>query len=97
MKSEYQIEIIDRIRKLREEKKYTQEKLAYAIGLSPGQIGNIESPKFVLKYTLEHIYKICNEFHIPIEHIFLEDSDFENKVNIDIINLLISKIVQYEK
>ncbi len=37
MKSEYQIEIIDRIRKLREEKKYTQEKLAYAIGLSQGR------------------------------------------------------------
>lgn len=95
MKSEYQIEIISKLIRLREANGYSQEKIGILLGLSSGQIGNIESPKYPHKYTLEHIYKICNEFNTHIEHIFIEDSDYET--NIDIINLLISKIIQYGK
>ncbi|ETD21610.1 MULTISPECIES: helix-turn-helix transcriptional regulator [Prevotellaceae] len=95
MKTEYQNYIIYRIRQLREERGYTQGKVASVIGISNGQMGNIESPKTSHKYTLSHILRICREFRFPIEQIFLEDEDF--KKNTDLINLLIEKIVKYEQ
>lgn len=95
MKSEYQNHIIYRIRQLREEHGYTQGKIASVIGISNGQMGNIESPKTSHKYTLAHIQQICKEFKHPIEQIFLEDEDFST--NNDIISLLIEKIVKYEQ
>ena len=94
MKNEYQNDIIGRIRKLREERGYTQSKIADIIGISNGQMGNIESPKTPHKYTLAHIHNICKEFNIPIEQIFLDDNDYAK--NIDLINLLIEKIIEYE-
>lgn len=95
MKTRYQNEIIDKVRKLRHERKYSQSEVAALLGISDGQMGNIESPRTSYKYTLEHLYKICREFGYPIDHLFLEESDYE-KEN-DIISLLISKIVCYER
>lgn len=95
MKSKYQCQIIYRIRQLREERGYTQSKIAGVIGISNGQMGNIESPKTPHKYTLSHILQICREFQLPVEQIFLEDQDFAK--NTDIINLLVEKIVKYEQ
>lgn len=95
MKTKYQNFIICRIRQLREEYGYTQGKIASIIGISNGQMGNIESPKTPHKYTLAHIQQICKEFNIPIEQIFLEEEDF--KSNADVISLLIDKIIQYEQ
>ena len=51
-KTEYQLEVISRIRKLRIENEVSQVGLANLIDISNGQIGNIESPKFQHKYTL---------------------------------------------
>lgn len=95
MKSEYQNYIINRIRQLREERGYTQGKVASIIGISNGQMGNIESHKTSHKYTLAHIQRICREFKLPIEQVFLENEDFAR--NTDLINLLIEKIVKYEE
>ena len=93
MKSEYQNYIINKIRRLREEHQYSQEKIAILLGLSNGHIGNIESPKKIHKYTLNQIFKICLEFNYPIEQIFLEEEDY--KANIDIISNVIKKIILY--
>lgn len=93
MKSDYQNYIIHRIRMLREERRYTQGRIADVIGISNGQMGNIESPKTAHKYTIAQIQQICKEFNIPIEQLFLEDEDFAKDV--DIISLLIDKIVKY--
>lgn len=95
MKSDYQNYIVHRIRLLRKERGYTQGKIANMIGISNGQMGNIESPKTSHKYTIAQIQQICKEFTIPIEQIFLEDEDF--KKDIDIISLLIDKIIKYEQ
>lgn len=95
MKSEYQNEIIDKVRKLRREKNYSQAEVAALLGISDGQMGNIESPRTSYKYTLEHLYKICREFRYPIDHLFLEVEDYEKAD--DIISLLIGKIVRYER
>ncbi len=95
MKSDYQNEIIDKVRKLRREKDYSQAEVAALLGISDGQMGNIESPRTPYKYTLEHLYKICREFRYPIDNLFLEDEDYEKAD--DIVNLLIGKIVRYER
>lgn len=95
MKSEYQNYIVNKIRRLREERKYSQENIASLLGLCNGHIGNIESTKTKHKYTLNHIFKICQEFNYPIEQIFLDEEDY--KTNIDIVSNIIQKIIQYEE
>lgn len=93
MKSEYQNFIIMKLRKLREEFHYSQKDIATILGISPGQLGNIESPKATNKYTLSQIYTLCGIYKIPIEQIFIEDEELY--LGKDIINLLISKIIKY--
>ena len=92
--TEFQIEIINKVRKMREANKYSQIQLANYLGLSDGQIGNIESLKYPQKYTLSQLYRICKLFRTPIEHLF---TDNEYAKNIDIIDLLIQKIIEYEE
>ena len=94
MKNEYQNDIIGRMRKLRGEYGYSQSKIAYLLGISNGQMGNIESPKAPHKYTLAQIQKICRELNFPIEQVFLDDGDYAK--NMDLISILIEKIVEYE-
>lgn len=95
MKSQHQIEIIDRIRRLRHERRCSQAGLAVLLGISRGQVGSIESCRDTHKYTLGQIHTICQEFNYRIEHLFLSEEDFENGSNI--IDTLISKIAEYEK
>ncbi len=93
MKTEYQNSIILRLKKIRMEFGYSQKDVAMLLGISPGQMGNIESPKAANKYTLNQISILCKNFNIPIEQIFIEDDDYGKGT--DIINLLISKIIKY--
>ncbi|MBO5026803.1 MAG: helix-turn-helix domain-containing protein [Bacteroidaceae bacterium] len=95
MKTEYQIEIIGKVRKLREANQYSQNQLANHLGLSDGQIGNVESLKYSQKYTLSQLYKICKLFHISIEQLFINDDEYSK--NINVVDLLIQKIIQYEE
>lgn len=89
-KTDYQLQIIAAIRKIREEHGYSQIKIANLLGITYGQMGNIESSKMPTKYTLSQIAKICEHFNVPIECIFLEEC--KNK---DIIKSLINKIILY--
>lgn len=93
MKTEYQNYIITRLRAFREEHKYSQKDIAEVLGISPGQMGNIESPKAANKYTLSQIYTLCGTYNIPIEQVFIEDDEFLSGT--DIINLLITRIIRY--
>ena len=45
MKTQFQYEVNSRLKKLREEKKYTQASISKLLEISPGQLGNIESIK----------------------------------------------------
>lgn len=92
MKSDYQQFIIAKLRKLREERGYSQQKLGIILGLSNGQIGNIESLSRPHKYTLSQIKILCNHFNIRIEQIFLDDEDYKDG---EIIKVLIDKIIEY--
>lgn len=85
--------IILKIRNLRMEHGLSQQGLSNVLGVSEGQIGNIESPRFQHKYTLKQIYKFCKFIEYPFERIFLTDDEISsgNKTN-----LLIERIIEYE-
>ena len=70
-KTEYQLEIILKIKELREANNVSQKELSNLLEVAPGLIGSIESPKFPHKYTLSQIYKICHYFNITIEQLSL--------------------------
>ena len=75
MKTEFQYEVISRLKKLREEKNYTQASIAKLLEISPGQLGNIESIKQEHKFTLAQILRICDELNVSIESIFLPEKE----------------------
>ncbi len=70
-KTDFQLSIIAKITHLRQVHRLTQIQIAEILDLnSAGQIGNIESPKYPHKYTLEQIYIIVTYLNYPIETIF---------------------------
>lgn len=93
-KSTYQEKIINLLRKERLDRHYSQGRIADILGISYGQMGNIESSKFKAKYTLEQIYTLCKNFRINISDVFLSQEDFANNKNI--IDNLITNIIKYE-
>ncbi len=95
MKTEYQQEIIHKLRQLRQEHNTSQSAIATLLGISPGQDGNIESFRTGHKYTLKHIKAICDEFKYPVDRIFISDDDYSGDT--DIISLLITNIIHYEE
>ena len=73
MKTQFQYEVISKLKKYREEKNYTQASIAKLLGISPGQLGNIESYKQGHKFTLAQILKICDFLKIDIVDILLPE------------------------
>ena len=95
MKTEYQIEIIFKIKQEREARGLGQKNIAHILGISEGHVGNIESPKFPQKYTLKQIDILCKYFKMPTEQLFIPD-DIYVKEGINITTLLVEKIIEYE-
>lgn len=77
MKTQFQYEVISKLKKYREEKNYTQASIAKLLGISPGQLGNIESYKQDHKFTLAQIMKICDLLEIDILDIILPERGTE--------------------
>ena len=95
-KTEFQIEIINKLKELRHSGNISQAQICEIIGInSLGQIGNIESPRFKHKYTLKQIYLLANYFKYPFEKIFLTDLELEKSKD-EVINILILKLIAYE-
>lgn len=92
MKTEFQYEVISRLKKLREDKNYSQASLAKLLEISPGQLGNIESYKQDHKFTLAQILKICDLLEIKIEEVLLPNKE----VNVEIRDV-IEAIVKYQE
>ncbi len=96
-KTEIQLKIIHKLRYLRQYYNLSQVQICDILGLnSAGQIGNIESPKFKQKYTIQQIYKLANFFNYPVEKIFLTDKELE-KSTTEVVNDLILRLIDYEK
>jgi len=93
MKTNFQNEIINKLKTAREANGLSQANIANKLGISYGQMGNIESPKQNHKYTLAQIYVLCKYLERPIEDIFLTQEEKQG----DIIDKLVSNIIAYEK
>lgn len=96
MKKEIQLEVINKVRKIRQDNDISQAILAEILGLnSYGTIGNIESNKYTHKYTLNQLYTISNHFKYPFEKLFLSES--ERKLDKEqFTKILIKKIIDYD-
>lgn len=96
MKTEIQLKVIDLIREYRNNIELSQAGLADILEISYGLIGNIESPKFAQKYTINQLYRLTKFFEIPFETLFLEE-DESNMSKRKVIDLLIKKISEYDR
>ena len=91
----YQDNIIQTIKKIRLEKNISQAKLSELLGISRGQIGNIENPNYTHKYTLKQIVAICKHLDYPIEKIFLPGVTVAPECS-NAINSLMDSIIKNE-
>ena len=94
MKTAFQNDVVFRIRALREKNGYSQLRIAQLLGLSSGQIGNIETPKQPHKYTLAQLEVLCREFNMPIEQLFCSSQEEARKIS---IKDLVHKIIEYQQ
>ena len=92
---DYQDKIIQTIKKIRLEKNLSQAKLSELLGISRGQIGNIENPNYTHKYTLKQIVTICKHLDYPIEKIFIPEMTLAHDCS-EAINALMESVVRYE-
>ena len=67
VKTPADIYVIEAIRKERMAQKVSQAMLAYGIGVSKGFIGMAESPKYDIKYNVNHINEIAKNRCNPEE------------------------------
>jgi transcriptional regulator with XRE-family HTH domain len=92
---DYQDKIIQRIKKLREDNGISQAKLSEILGISRGQVSNIENPHYSHKYTLKQIDTICKHLDYPIEKIFLPNVKIAPECS-EAVDAVISNIIKYE-
>lgn len=93
---DYQDKIIQRIKKLRTDKGISQAKLSEILGISRGQMSNIENPNYPHKYTLKQIDTLCKALNYPIERVFLPDTEIAPACS-KVVDELIKSIVNYEQ
>lgn len=94
-KTQYQIDTINKIKKLRLINNFSQSQISSILGISAGQVGNIESLKYSHKYTLKQIFTITQFFNQKVENIFLSQDEAKLPKEL-IIPLLITKIIEYD-
>lgn len=92
--SEIQEQVIQTIKRLRTERGISQLALSNILGISDGQVGNIESPKYQHKYTLKQLYDFCSFVQYPFENLFLSKDELQSK---EAIRILIDKIIKYDE
>jgi DNA-binding XRE family transcriptional regulator len=92
---DYQDKIIQTIKRIRIERDISQAKLSELLGISRGQVGNIENPNYTHKYTLKQIVTICKLLDYPIEKIFIPEMTIAPECS-NAINTLMERIVRYE-
>lgn len=92
MKTEFQCNIIAKLKSRREELGFSQVSIAMYLRISPGQLGNIESYKRPHKYTLKQISLLCRMLDVDIATLFMPDNVTNKNMN-----TLIEQIIRYEE
>lgn len=62
--------VVDKVREIRLDKKYSQTKLSIDMGLSEKFVGNVESTKTNDKYNINHLNKIAEVLDCSIKDFF---------------------------
>lgn len=93
MKTDYQLTVIGRLKALRESRNLSQAAVARLLGISPGQLGNIESYKRSHKYTLRQIYTLSQHFGIELEQLIPTDKAYATEGG---VNSIIESIIKYQ-
>lgn len=93
MKTDYQQQVINRIKLIRESKGFSQLAFSKLLDISPGQMGNIDSCKQPHKYTLKQILRICDFLEITIEEVFFADNE---KCEMFSTRNVINAIIKYQ-
>ena len=91
-KTDIQIQVINRIKKIRLSQDVSQREFANMLDITAGEIGNIESLKYKNKYTLRQLVAISNKMNIPIIDLLYDDDE---KDNVEGINDILKRIVFY--
>lgn len=81
MKTKIEQFVIDKVRELRLKENISQATLAGMLGVSKGFIGNVENPRMIEKYNLNHINEIAKIFNCPVTD-FLPQQPFEDNKEI---------------
>lgn len=68
--SEIELFVIERVKKMREEAEMTQAQLAFALDVSYGFVGQVESSNHRAKYNLNHINKLAKIFGCEFKDFF---------------------------
>ncbi len=92
---DYQDKIIQTIKRIRIDRDISQAKLSEMLGISRGQVGNIENPNYPHKYTLKQIMTVCEKLDVPIEQIFIPEQKMKPECS-EIIKGLVDCIIKYE-
>lgn len=64
--------VIERVREIRVSKGISQAKLAHLMDISVGFVGNVENPKHIAKWNLNHLNRISQVLDIPFKDFFPE-------------------------
>jgi len=62
--------VIKRVKEIRVEKGISQAKLAHLIDLSVGFVGNVENPKHIAKWNLNHLERIASVLGVSMREFF---------------------------
>jgi len=89
-KSDFQQEVLLKLKQLRVAKGWSQPKIAEILDVTNGRIGNIESTNQPHKYTLSQVNRLCKEFGVSISELFTGDSNCTSEA-------LVDAIVMYEE
>jgi transcriptional regulator with XRE-family HTH domain len=65
--------VINKVREMRMEKKFSQDDIAIHLNLSKGYIGHIESPNFIAKYNNRHLNELAKFFKCSPRDFFPEN------------------------
>lgn len=82
-KTKFQYEIIQLVKALREEKGFTQDDIADALKVSRGYIGQIESPNFPSRYTVDQLNTLALFFKCSPKE-FMPDSPIKRNIPIKV-------------
>lgn len=94
MKTEYQQQIIAKLKQKREELGYSQAEIAKKLAISAGQLGNIEGYNRNHKYTISQILSLCELYNYPIEELMcIGKGSCPNVTPTEIVRM----IVEYQK